>query len=793
MKNRLLLLITLLFTGLTASAQSWLWATQGSTSFGGFDVTEGLATATDDNGNSFLTGWFKGTVTAGGDTINSGSAMRAAFIIKYDKNGNVLWTNQSDVSAASKSQNPNIISNCVATDRFGNCYITGSFAVDTVTFGSNQLVSNTQAFFVVKYNSSGKVMWAKQVVNDTSSKASSIGYGIVVDKQGNVLVVGDMQLGVIIDTINLNAQGANFFVVKYDSIGNVLWAKQPMKVVQNVEAITIATDNFGDSYVSGEFSDTLVMGKSTLSGAANSSYLFTAKFDISGNVIWASQTTNPNGNSSNTIHASDIATDYFGGTYVIGTLSGIINFDTIQLICPYTSQNNMYVVKYDSMGKVLWAKASIEPMFAEWEGYSISADTVNELFISAGDNDQGPDSINFGSKGFQMDNSGSRDGNSAVFELNTYGEVLCGFGLPGVGDDRNCVSVSPSGNYVNFGGDLENNVRFGSDSLTYTGRETPLMARWNPCYVSNLQFTNNLIYSCITKTDTAIAIPSNVTPFSIIWNTIPQQTDDTAIGLTPGTYVASIIIPVTADTIYDTVIVKAEGSDSINVNNPAVCKGEVTTLIATGGQSYSWYPATGLSATTGSSVVANVSITTKFNVIGSSNGCRDTVQALVTVNPAPNKPTITVSVTGDSLISSAGSYNQWNFDGTAINDSTRNILIIKGHIRGYYSVTVTNPANGCTTTSDSTTSINQLSIISDQLSIYPNPFNNYITVKINSSAQHVNEWSLQLTDVLGRTLYTEPSLNYSNEIDLANLPAGVYFIIVTGNTARAVLPVVKQN
>jgi len=50
-----------------------------------------------------------------------------------------------------------------------------------------------------------------------------------------------------------------------------------------------------------------------------------------------------------------------------------------------------------------------------------------------------------------------------------------------------------------------------------------------------------------------------------------------------------------------------------------------------------------------------------------------------------------------------------------------------------------------------------------------------------------------LTDVLGRTLYTEPSLNYSNEIDLSNLPCGVYFIIVTGNTARAVLPVVKQN
>jgi len=47
--------------------------------------------------------------------------------------------------------------------------------------------------------------------------------------------------------------------------------------------------------------------------------------------------------------------------------------------------------------------------------------------------------------------------------------------------------------------------------------------------------------------------------------------------------------------------------------------------------------------------------------------------------------------------------------------------------------------------------------------------------------------------VLGRTLYSEPSLNYSNDIDLSNLPNGIYFISVTGQNAKAVFPVVKQN
>ena len=251
------------------------------------------------------------------------------------------------------------------------------------------------------------------------------------------------------------------------------------------------------------------------------------------------------------------------------------------------------------------------------------------------------------------------------------------------------------------------------------------------------------------------------------------------------------------------------GTDTVNVSviaappltvlpqAPYLCGGASTVLYVNGGGSnFIWTPGTGItdSTTTGDSVTTSPTVNTTYTVTGiDSIGCPSSGTDVVTIVPAPNKPTITVSVTGDSLISSAGSYNQWNFDGTAINDSTRNILIIKGHIRGYYSVTVTNPANGCTTTSDSTTSINQLSIISDQLSIYPNPFNNYITVKINSSVSNVNEWNLRLTDVLGRTLLTVPSLNYSNELNLSNFSSGMYFIEVINKADRAVFTVVKQN
>ena len=234
----------------------------------------------------------------------------------------------------------------------------------------------------------------------------------------------------------------------------------------------------------------------------------------------------------------------------------------------------------------------------------------------------------------------------------------------------------------------------------------------------------------------------------------------------------------------------------IQPQSPFVCSGlPVTLSVPVSGSNYTWTPATGLNSTTGDSVViVNPTATATYIVNGlDSLGCAVSDTDIITVIPAPNKPTITVSVTGDTLTSSAGSYNQWNFNGQAINDSTRKILIIKGHARGYYTVTVTNPANGCTTTSDSTTSINQLAMLRDELSIYPNPFSNTIYVRINSSAPNISEWSLQLTDVLGRTLYTNPSLSYSNQINLSNLPSGVYFISIINSTAKAVWPVVKQN
>ncbi len=71
-------------------------------------------------------------------------------------------------------------------------------------------------------------------------------------------------------------------------------------------------------------------------------------------------------------------------------------------------------------------------------------------------------------------------------------------------------------------------------------------------------------------------------------------------------------------------------------NNVAICVGGFTTLQGTGGVSYNWSPAAGLSCTSCASPIATPTATTTYKVIGTNaNGCSDSAFVTVTVNPLP--------------------------------------------------------------------------------------------------------------------------------------------------------------
>jgi hypothetical protein len=246
-----------------------------------------------------------------------------------------------------------------------------------------------------------------------------------------------------------------------------------------------------------------------------------------------------------------------------------------------------------------------------------------------------------------------------------------------------------------------------------------------------------------------------------------------------------------------TITVNSNSILTISAVPDTICAGDTLLLTASGGKTYTWAPSTGLIATTGGTVNASPTATTTYIVTGiNSNGCAAKDTITVTIKPAPDKPTITQN--GNVLTSSATQGNQWMRNDTVLTGATNETDTIT--IAGYYQVIVKNPVNGCSTITDAIyitpSGINQLSSINYEVSVYPNPTTGEINVNISSSVGDIRDWSLQITDVLGRTVYTTlpPNpLKGTFEIDLSNLSNGVYFITVINKTGRAVVPVVKQN
>ncbi|MES2557386.1 MAG: PKD domain-containing protein [Bacteroidota bacterium] len=141
------------------------------------------------------------------------------------------------------------------------------------------------------------------------------------------------------------------------------------------------------------------------------------------------------------------------------------------------------------------------------------------------------------------------------------------------------------------------------------------------------------------------------------------------------------------------------------VNGATICDGASTTLTANGATTYVWSPATGLSATSGSSVTANPVVTTTYTIDGTTNGCTGTTTATVTVNPNPvvnvNSPTICAGASATLTANGATSYT-WSPPGGLSATTGASVTANPAATTVY---TVTGTTLGCTATATSTVTV----------------------------------------------------------------------------------------
>ncbi|MES2141184.1 MAG: PKD domain-containing protein [Bacteroidota bacterium] len=199
------------------------------------------------------------------------------------------------------------------------------------------------------------------------------------------------------------------------------------------------------------------------------------------------------------------------------------------------------------------------------------------------------------------------------------------------------------------------------------------------CQGESVTLTSSIANSYLWSTGetTQSIVVNSAAVYSVATNQAPACTQGTNTCTTCGVGTAS-----------KTVSVNPLPTVSVSPPAPSTCIGSALNLIASGADTYSWSPSTGLSASTGDAVSANPAATSTYTVTGTDIlGCINTAVVTLTVNPKP-----TVDVRGPMNPLCDSTKLNWASWGTVTGTSGA------GTISSDLSVLVTKPSGGLSTT-----------------------------------------------------------------------------------------------
>lgn len=317
------------------------------------------------------------SITFGSTTLSNSSTANDVFVVKYNANGNILWAKSEGGTGYEDGKG-------IATDADGNIYVAGHFSSPSVSFETFTLTNTSSPageIFLVKYDSNGNALWAKGGGQSPLTETVS---NLAVDANGNAYITGHFyDSSVWFGIINLTKTGSSesdLYVAKYDSTGNVLWAKNEGGT-GNDFGKSLSTDANGNVFVTGYFkSPSITFGTTTLTNVGTSTgslNVFVVKYDSIGNSLWAKGV----GDTESEI-ANSIITDANGNAYVTGNFkSSSISFGTNTLTkAGSTYYSDIFLVKYDSNGNDIWAKG-IGGTDSE-TGLGVATDANGDLFLT---------------------------------------------------------------------------------------------------------------------------------------------------------------------------------------------------------------------------------------------------------------------------------------------------------------------------------------------------------------------------------------------------------------------------
>jgi len=211
---------------------------QWAKTYGGTHWDEAYSVRQTSDGGYIVAGW----------TYSFGAGSGDIFLIKTDANGNVQWAKT-----------------------YGGIYWDEAYSVRQTSDGGYIVSGYTTSFgagsgdiFLIKMDANGNLQWAKTYGGTDSEWA----YSVQQTSDGGYIVVGT--------TRSFGAGGSDFFLIKTDANGNIIWAKTYGGTDYDVVHSVQQTSEGG-----------YIVAGGTLSFGAGYSDLFLIKTDVNGNLQWA--------------------------------------------------------------------------------------------------------------------------------------------------------------------------------------------------------------------------------------------------------------------------------------------------------------------------------------------------------------------------------------------------------------------------------------------------------------------------------------------------------------------------
>ncbi len=318
---------------------------------GGIEREYSGTMTTDSQGNVFVSGVFESPqMIVGTDTLINSSTDIYGGVDVFVIKYDL---NGNPIWARKFGKAGSEESEAITVDASGDIYIGGFFYSDTLYFGNDTLVNGELGrgdFFIVKYDSNGNELWARSVPNLGNDEITSM----CIDQTGNLYCTGRFSGETIqFGTIILDnpvLYRGNMFIVKYTPSGNLIWA-ETVEGSSDVTGTSISADPYGNIFIGGGFRSHLIIGTDTMLFAGLGD-LFLAKYDTTGTPLW---TRRFGGERFDYCHS--IATDSIGNVCIVGTYSSdSLVFDSYTIM--KNGVFNMFAVNLDNNGNVKWAKTA---------------------------------------------------------------------------------------------------------------------------------------------------------------------------------------------------------------------------------------------------------------------------------------------------------------------------------------------------------------------------------------------------------------------------------------------------